>query len=143
MHPLIRRQVLTQRTHDRFWHKPFRWGSCDCAKVAAWHARQFGWKVPSPGRYASEAGARARLDALGCADIHALVDQVGLAPIVPASAIEGDFLGSAGADGGLGALGIVLGGGKMLSFHEDSPGMEVVAVNLGGIMRAWSIWKAG
>lgn len=139
LNPLVRRAVLTEKTRAKFFGRPFRLGSCDCAKVAASHAKLFGWKVPPPGRYTTLEGARARLGELGCDHIFGLVDKAGLPPIAPARAMTGDIVGCAG-ELDFGGLGIVLGNGLMLAFHEDAIGMAIVRMEQ--VERAWSILPA-
>lgn len=140
MKPLVRRMVLTEQTREKWYGRPFRWGRADCAKVAAFHARKFGWKVPKPGGYASFDGARERLAELGCETIPDLVSATGLVEIAPAFVLTGDIVSFA-CDGALGALGIALGNGNMLAFHEAAEGMAVVRMDR--IDRAWSIWREG
>jgi hypothetical protein len=136
-HPLVRRMVLTERTRAKYYGRPFKMGSCDCAKVAAFHAKLFGWKVPAPGRYNDLAGAQARLAEMDCVTLPDLVVKTGLAEIAPARVLTGDIL-SCPAEHDIGGLGISLGNGLMLAFHPDAIGMAVIRVALAE--RAWTIW---
>lgn len=136
MTPLERRQKHTQATLAKFGARAFRWGACDCAKIAAFHLRKFRWVVPKTGGYRTAEEATARLAALGCDSLPDLAEKVGLPEIAPAYAIIGDIVSFA-ADHALGALGIVVGNGNMLAFHEarDIP----VIMTMDRIDRAWSV----
>lgn len=116
-HGLVKREKLTTATVDRFASKPFKWGGNDCARMAAHHVKRFGHKVPKPGGYRSPLGAAKRLKELGCANVHELVDMAGLEPIAPAYVLVGDIVGFEAEDM-LGGIGIVVGNGNMLAFHE-------------------------
>lgn len=138
MHPLDRRVTATNKTLARFEGRPFKWGSVDCAKVAAFHMRQFGHKPPpaSSLRYRSAILARKCLKDLGCETLPEMIDQMGLVPKVPAAAIVGDIV-SFPADDPLGAVGIVIGNGNMFAFHEnyDVP----IKMSMAQIDKAWAI----
>ncbi len=138
MNPLVRRTVLTEQTRTKFFGRPFKWGSCDCAKIAAFHARKFGWKVPKTGGYSSLLGAQRRLEELGAESLPALLDALGMEEIAPARVLTGDLVSFA-SDATIGALGVVLGGGTMLAFHEVATGAAVIRMD--AIERAWSVWK--
>lgn len=138
MSPLIRRQQMTQLTIAKYGKKPFKWGSCDCAKVAAFHARKFGWKVPAAGSYKSAVGAARYLKGLGCDTLPDLIDRVGLVEIPPAFAMTGDLVSFA-SDHPIGAIGIVVDNGNMMAFHEDHPGL--VFMSMTNIDRVWSIMQ--
>lgn len=137
VNPLVRRAVLTEQTRARFYGRPFKWGSSDCAKMAAFHAKKFGWKVPVPGGYSTALGAAKRLRELGYDTLPDLVAGYGLKEIAPAFAMTGDIVSSF-SDDALGSIGIVLGNGRMLAFHEVAVGAAVITMD--SIERAWSIW---
>lgn len=122
-----RRVRLTSATKDHFVGREFRWGACDCARIAAWHLRQFGFRPPlaKAGSYKSAVGARAALKRAGHETLAAALDALGLPRIVPASAWVGDLVMGESGDP-FGALGIYLGNGAMLGFHEDVPGAAVL-----------------
>lgn len=135
---MVRRAVLTENTRAKFYGRPFKWGSSDCAKAAAYHLKQFGWKVPPPGRYATAGGARERLAAMGFETLPDLVASIGMAEMPWSRVLPGDLVSFA-SDHDLGALGIVLGNGLMLGFHEDAIGMATLRMI--DIDRAWSVWR--
>lgn len=135
-HGLVKRGKLTQATVEHFASKPFRWGGNDCARMAAHHVKRFGHKVPKPGGYRSALGAAKRLKELGCANIHELVDLAGLEAIAPAYAMMGDIVGFE-ADNQMGGIGIVVGNGNMLAFHEMA--LTPPIMTMGKIDKAWRV----
>lgn len=136
MKTVIERMELTEKTRKRFFGKRFSWGTCDCAIIAAAHARNFGWKIPPFAKYRSYRTAKQVLGKLGASTIPDLVASVGLKEIPPAFAMVGDIV-SFPADADVGAIGIVIGNGNMLAFHESAEGAAIVSMGL--IDKAWSI----
>lgn len=136
MTDLIKRMELTELTRQKFYGKKFGWGTCDCAKVAAFHARKFGWKVPTTGEYRSYRTAKQALKKLGVDSIPELVAATGLREIPPAFAMVGDIVSFA-SDADIGAVGIVIGNGNMLAFHESVDTAAIIS--MGVIDKAWSI----
>ncbi len=139
MTPLEKRQKYTQATVQKYGTRPFRWGVCDCAKIAAFHLRKFRWIVPKTGGYRTAEEAVARLAALECRDLPQLAAKVGLPEIAPAYAIVGDIVSFA-ADHPLGAIGLVVGNGNMMAFHEAHA--TPVIMSMDQIDRAWSVLAA-
>lgn len=136
MTDLIQRMELTEETRQRFFGKRFSWGTCDCAKIAAFHARRFGWKVPTTGEYRSYRTARQAIKKLGFDTIPEVVAAIGMKEIPPAYAMVGDIVSFA-SDADIGAVGIVIGNNNMLAFHES---VETAAIiSMGMIDKAWSI----
>ncbi|MGV3481488.1 MAG: DUF6950 family protein [Sphingobium sp.] len=137
MNPLQRRKKATQATMDRFAGKAFAFGSVDCAKMAAFHLKQLGVKVrlSRAGQYGSAAGAAGALRRLGFATLVEAVDGTCRRLPSPAYAMIGDLV-SFPSDHAIGALGIVLGNGNMLAFHEDHDGP--VVMTMGRIDIAWA-----
>lgn len=136
MKTVIERMEVTEATRKKFFGKRFSWGTCDCAKIAAFHARQFGWKVPTTGQYRSYRTAKQALAKLGYNSIPELVSGVGLREIPPAFAMTGDIV-SFPSDADIGAIGIVIGNGNMIAFHESAEGAAIISMGL--IDKAWSI----
>jgi len=126
-HPMERRVRLTTATVERFKDREFNWGSCDCVRIAAWHLRQFGLRplLAKAGSYKTAIGARAALKRLGYATLEEAIDALRLPRIVPAEAWTGDIVMGESGDA-FGALGIYLGNGAMLGFHEDVAGAAVL-----------------
>ena len=140
MTDLIKRMELTEATRKKYFGKRFSWGTCDCAKIAAFHARQFGWKVATTGRYRSYRTAKQALKKSGVTSIPELVSATGLREIPPAYAMTGDIVSFA-SDADIGAVGIVIGNGNMLAFHEAAEGAAIISMNV--IDKAWSISNNG
>lgn len=136
MSELIKRMEVTEMTKKKFFGKPFRWGTCDCARIAAFHAHKFGWKIPTTGRYRSHRTAKQALGKLGFKTIPDLVTAVGLLEIPPSRAMIGDIVSFA-SDAEIGAVGIVIGNGNMIAFHEAAEGAAIIS--MGQIEKAWSI----
>lgn len=136
MNELVKRMKFTEQTKEKFFGKPFAWGSCDCGKIAAFHMRKFGWKVPPTGRYKNLIGARKNLKELGCSTIEQLVTKIGLKEIPASFTMVGDIV-SFQSDADTGAIGIVIGNGNMLAFHESAIGLAVVSMT--NIDKAWSV----
>lgn len=136
--PLIRRQRAVDATQERFRGKAFAWGSVDCAKMVAFHLKQLGHKVrlSKAGQYKTAMGARAALKRLGYDDLPAALDGHGFERIPLAYALLGDIVSFA-CDHEIGALGIVVGNGNMLAFHElhDQP----VIMTMGQIDTTWRV----
>lgn len=124
---MVRRVAAAQATLDEFVGKPFRWGHNDCARLVAAHLRRMGYKVrvPSKGSYASSRSALKMLRARGFDSMGAAIDAVGLERIAPAEANAGDIVQGASGDA-FGALGVKLGNGRLLGYHEHAPGAVVL-----------------
>jgi hypothetical protein len=124
---MVDRVALTQATVGRFNGKPFRFGSCDCVRLVAWHLRQFGYRpqLSKGGAYKTANGARAALRKAGFSSVSDALDALGLERIAPAAAWVGDIVQGEGDDA-FGALGVMLGGDAMLGFHEHAAGAGVL-----------------
>ena len=133
--PLERRHANTRATMQKFGAKTFKWGGCDCAKLAAFHLRRFGHTPPQTGGYRSLRTAKARIAALGFETMPDLIASL-LPEIPPASALMGDVVSFACADA-LGGIGIVIGNGNMMCFHENY--QTPVIMTMGAIDIAWRV----
>lgn len=138
MKPLVRRQMATTATMERFRGKHFAWGSVDCAKMVAFHLKQFGIKVrlSKAGQYKTALGAGAALKRLGFDSLPAAMDGHGFERIAPAFALTGDIV-SFPSDHPIGALGIVTGNGNMMAFHETEQCPVVMSMNV--IDHCWKV----
>lgn len=127
MTEIERRVAAAQATLEAFRGKPFRWGRCDCSRIAAAHLRRMGHQVrlPAAGSYGSARGALKALRERGHETLAEALDAMGLERIAPAAALVGDLVTGA-ADEALGALGVMLGNGRMLGFHEHAAGAAVL-----------------
>lgn len=122
----------------RYRDKPFAWGRVDCAKVAAFHLKQLGFKISlsKAGTYSSAKGAARALRRLGYASLAEMADGIGLTPIAPARMLLGDLAELEG-DSPIGAIGIYAGNGNLFCFHQDFDVLITLAPN--SIVRAWSV----
>lgn len=138
MKPLVRRQKAVEATMERFRGKGFAWGSVDCAKMVAFHLKQLGHKVrlSKAGGYTTALGARAACRRMGGETLPEVLDALGFTRITPASALLGDIV-SFPSDHEIGALGIVVGNGNMMAFHEAHDQPVIMSMNL--IDAAWSV----
>lgn len=127
MTPLEIRTAAAQATVSRFKDQAFAWGKTDCARMVAFHLRQLGYPVrlAKAGTYASALGARRALDRLGFKTLRDAVDSYGLTRIAPAAAVVGDII-ELPAEDGIGALGVAIGNGRVLAYHQDAEGAVVV-----------------
>lgn len=138
MKPLVKRKKATDATIERFRGKAFAWGSVDCAKMVAFHLKQLGHKVrlSKAGPYKTARGAKGALKRLGYDTLPEAMDGHGFERIAPAFALVGDVV-SFDADHEIGALGIVVGNGNMLAFHEAQE--LPVVMTMGKILTAWRV----
>lgn len=126
MSPLEKRAKAAQQTLDRFRGLPFALGKNDCARMCLFHLRKLGAKVKGPpaGSYKTAAQAKKELGKLGYKTLGALLD-AHFERIPPAAAVVGDLLEMPGAEG-LSGLAIALGNGRVVAYHEDCEGAEVL-----------------
>jgi hypothetical protein len=140
-HEMVMRVSAAQATVDRFVDTPFAWGSVDCVKMLAFHLRQLGYRplLSKGGAYRSALTARRALKRAGYDALANALDGLSLPRIAPAAAIVGDIVSGA-ADDPLGALGIVLGNGRIFGFSEEAPGavvMQQVAMDMAWRASPW------
>lgn len=124
MIPMIARVTATQATKDQWEGRPFAWGGADCLQVVISHLIAMGHVPTMPRPYSSSRGAARALKEKGFANLAAAMDAHGFERIAPAAALPGDVMQIPGP--GVGALGIYLGNGAVLGFHEDAEGVVVV-----------------
>jgi hypothetical protein len=126
---MLRRVQAAQATLDEFKGKPFKFGERDCVRLVAAHLRRLGYAVllPSKGSYATARSALKALKARGFETVAQGMDGMGFQRIPVASALVGDIVSGA-ADDPLGALGILLGNGRLVGYHEQMPGAAVLQV---------------
>lgn len=124
---MVARRDAAQATLDAFKDKPLAYGIRDCARMVGWHLRRCGYqvKLPPTGSYRTARGALRKLRALGHASLPDALDALGLERIVPAAALVGDIVQGPGDDA-LAALGVMLGNGRIVGYHEDVPGAAVL-----------------
>ena len=121
---LERRQAAAQATLDHFRSKPFSFeDGNDCAKMAAFCAKQMGIKIPlaKVGRYKTALSARAALKKqFGVENVSQLADKF-FERINPAQALMADFI-EMRSDHPLGSLTVYLGNELVIAYHPDAEG---------------------
>lgn len=124
--PLLLRTRVTQATVDAWKGRPFAWGKSDCVRMVAAHLRRAGHKVmlPPASSYRSALTAKRRLADRGFANLAAAMDAMGFERIAPARALVGDVIAGEGDE--IGSLGVQLTNGRLLAFHEDAVGAEII-----------------
>lgn len=125
---MIRRQQAAQATVDRFKGEPLAYGKNDCARLAVFVMRKMGHRpqLAKAGTYSSAMGAARALKRMGHATIADALDAMGLTQIPPAAALPADLvmLPAEGPFGG--ALSMAVGNGRVLGYHEDLDGAEIL-----------------
>lgn len=122
-----RRVEAAQATKDRFERRKFKLGRFDCAQMVAWHLRRIGKpvKIAKAGVYHSPAGAVRALKNLGY-DTLAQVADAHFERIPWAATVAGDLVEiEADGDSPIGAMGVVVGNGRVLVYHPDAKGAVV------------------
>ncbi len=124
----------------KFRDQPFQWGQVDCARVAAFHLKQLGYKIAisKAGRYRTALGAAKALRRLGYSSLSEMADGLGLVPITPARMLIGDIAEVEG-DSPVGTIAIYAGNGNVFVFHQDHAGLVTASPNAASILRAWSV----
>jgi hypothetical protein len=125
---MIRRQQAAQAAVDRFKGQPWELGKNDCVRMAAFVLRKMGHRpqLGKAGSYKTGAGALLALKRAGYDTLADALDGLGLERIAPAAARVADIVmipGEAPLDG---ALTVAVGNGRVLGFHEDAEGAEIL-----------------
>lgn len=136
---MLRRVAAAQATVDRFKGRPFRFGTNDCARMVAFHLRQAGRPVrlAKAGSYRSALGAARALRQLGHDSLAAALDAHDLTRIAPAAAVVGDIVELPG-EPPFGALSVAVGNGRVLGYHEDTAGAEILQPT--AFVAAWKLF---
>jgi hypothetical protein len=128
MSGLLRRQQAAQAALDRFKGEPLVYGKNDCVRLAAFVLRKMGHRpqLAKAGSYSTALGAARALQRAGFEDLAAAVDALGLPRIAPAAAWVADMvlLPAEGPFGG--ALSVAVGNGRVLGYHEDVDGADIL-----------------
>lgn len=123
---VLRREMATQKTLDRFNNRQFEIGEVDCGQMILFHLRALGVKIPKNKlkKYKSLTQARAAIrEAFGVTTLAEVCDKF-LERIGVAHAIIGDIVELPAHDDTehhLGAMAIYLGNGLALLFEQDQP----------------------
>lgn len=125
-HALIRRRDAAQAVLDRFADNPHAWGSYDCGQMLLTQLRGVDHtvKLAGVGTYKTMIGAKRALRRLGYPSLTAYMD-AHYPRIPPAFAIVGDVIALPSV-GPLDAIGICLGNGRAIAYHESAVGAVVV-----------------
>lgn len=140
MPEMARRVEATQATADRFKDVPLKFGSRDCARMVAYHLRKMGKKpkgLAKAGSYSTAISAARALRRAGYKNMKEAMDDQDITPIAPAYVVVGDLVELPG-EGGLGAIGIALGNGRVLGYHEEAEGAVAVQPVV-PIINAWRV----
>lgn len=137
---LIRRQLATQATLDKFRGKPFDWAKGrHCGALLRFHLAAMGHPKPKLEQMRSALGARRALAARGCADMAEICRLfLNLEAIAPARMLMGDLVVSASADG-IGGVLICAGPNKVFGWSEDSPRLAVWDCEFGQFGEAYRV----
>lgn len=135
---MLRRVAAAQATVDRFKGRPFRFGTNDCARLVAFHLKQLGLplRLAKAGSYRSPLGATRALRRFGYDSLAAALDGHGLTRIAPAAAVVGDIVELPG-EPLFGALSVAVGNGRVLGYHEDAAGAEILQPT--AFVTAWRV----
>lgn len=126
------RVAATKATFDRFNGQPFVLGSMDCARMAAFHLKQMGFKpsLLKGGAYSTPVGARRALKKLGVSSLAEIMDQHFPRWDARAEARTGDICCVPGLGGMGDAMQIVLHRNHVFGPHEGVFA-ELVAIEPG------------
>lgn len=138
MTELERRHAAIEATMARYRDRPFAWGKVDCARVAAFHLKQLGFKIliSKAGAYRSAATAQNALRRMGYATLAEMADGIGLTPIAYSRMKLGD-IAQVPSDHEIGSLLLYAGSGNCFGFIEGHPGL--VTMQPSQILRAWCV----
>ena len=138
MTEMERRHAAIEATMARYRDRPFEWGKVDCARVAAFHLKQLGFKIliSKAGAYRSAATAQSALKRMGYVTLAEMADGIGLTPIAWSRMKLGD-IAEVPSEHSIGSLLLYAGNGNCFGFHQDHPGL--VTLQPTQILRAWSV----
>lgn len=125
---MIRRQQAAQAAVDRFKGEPWELGKNDCVRMAAFVLRKMGHRpqLGKAGSYKTGAGSLLALKRAGYSTLASALDDLGLERVAPAAARVADIVmipGEAPLDG---ALTIAVGNGRVLGYHQDLEGADIL-----------------
>ncbi len=128
MHDMLDRKAIGDAAMARFQHQPFAYGKNDCARLAAFVLRRRGHAVQlaKAGSYRTALGAKRGLERAGYETLADAIDAIGLPRIAPAAALPCDLVLIPGGESFGGAITIAVGNGRVLGYHEDIEGADVL-----------------
>lgn len=126
MSELLRRKSAIEATLAKYVGKRFSWSNrLTCIHLARFHARQMGHRPPSIPDFRSVKSARTALAKQGHDSLSALLDSL-FPRIAPAEAFPGDLVALRGDEGAFECVCVVVGNGRVLSWHEDAEGAAIL-----------------
>ena len=126
--PIEIRAAAAQQLLDDWRGRPIDWKKRHhCVRMLTDHLRRLKHKPPlaKAGHFTSPLGARQALKRLGVASVGEILDQMGFERIPPAAALVGDIIEIPG-EPPFGAFTVALGNGRVLGWHEDIQGADVL-----------------
>lgn len=128
MNDMIRRRDIAQAAMRRYQHAPFAYGKNDCVRLGAFVLRRRGHrlKLAKAGTYHSALGAVRAMKRAGVASIEEALDAMQLPRIAPAAALPCDLVLIPGEGPFGGALTMAVGNGRVLGYHQDLDGADVL-----------------
>ncbi|MEG3162289.1 hypothetical protein U1763_17440 [Sphingomonas sp. LB2R24] len=125
---MIRRQQAAQAAVDRFKGEPWELGKNDCVRMAAFVLRKMGHRpqLGKAGSYKTGAGSLLALKRAGYDTLAGALDGLGLERVAPAAARVADIVMIPGEGPLDGALTIAVGNGRVLGYHEDLVGADIL-----------------
>lgn len=138
-HDLILKRDAAQATLEAWRGRAWALGSADCVRMAADHLARLGHTVtlPPSRSYRTVKGAVRALRKAGHATLAAAIDAQGLGRIAPSRVLPGDLVQMPGEPAVLGGLCVVLGNGRVLGFHEQLAGADVMQAVT--VLNAWRV----
>jgi hypothetical protein len=140
-HDLIRRQVATQNTLNRFRGKPFDFKrELHCAELWRFHMKKMGHDLPPWPTVRSVAAAVRALKERDCANMGELCGKwLGLEEIAPAAMLLGDVAYLAGEEDEwrIGSLVICAGPRKVFGWYGDEPKSVFLDIDFNNISQAF------
>lgn len=137
---LTKRTKVAQMAVDKYKEKPFSFrDNRDCGKMAIFVTNKLGvgpFKISTFGKYTTAAGALKAIKKQGYDNLIDLMDQ-NFPVIAPAAALPCDIVAIPSEDDAIGALGISLGNGMVLAYHEEHSG--AVVGSLEQSIKAWRV----
>lgn len=133
-----RRRRATEATLNRYRGKAMSWqDGITCVHMARYHLRQMGHRPPGMPRFRSALAARRALADRGWSSTTEMLDSL-LKRIPPAAMLPGDLATVAG-EGGLDAIVICAGPGRVFGWREDAAELVVLGVKAGELSAAWRV----
>lgn len=135
----IRRQQVATDAIARFRGVPLEFGRFDCARLGTFVLYGMGHKSPLVRAtwYRTAGGAGRALRRLGFKSLVEAIDSIGLNQIPPAAALPADLIMLPAEDVFGGSLTVAVGNGRVLGYHEDLPGAEILQPT--GYVAAWRL----